>query len=464
MAKNDNIKYSGFNFPLALQPTGKQPLDSRTIVTSLPEYPSDFEASAAYEGMLVTLLGENGNHKIYVLENTLEEILTNTKLRWREAGGGSTVVSSYDDLIAFAIEDNIGKTVYLDTEVKNGSETYTPGLYVVIGDGSVNKLAATASGGQDLASLSSEISNIKTTISNLDASYAPIEGQYISGIEQVDGQIIVTRGNLPTTTDGELSANIGTAYTWDNVGNNVTSTPIDINISYSNGAITNISVNGLSDVATRDYVNDKLNDEISKLPDVDEKITNAINNLESEITLESNQFITGITQENGIISYYTFGTLPEIPEIESATVEGISYSTIFSYSDGQITQSQFTLSVSTDKGKVTKVEFSEFDDLVTKDYVDHMHQVLLGDNNFKDTIDTITEISYWLDNNPNDAVELTLSLAELTEKVNDIDTNVAAEISEINNKFSEYATIIYVDQQISTIYSYIDSRLSWDVI
>jgi len=459
MAKSD-IKYqgNGFGFPLALKPTGKQPLDTRTIVTSLPEYPSDFESSAAYEGMLVTLLGENGNHKIYVLENTLEEILTNTKLRWREAGGGSTVVSSYNDLIAFAIEDNIGKTVYLDTEVKNGSETYTPGLYVVIGDGSVNKLAATASGGQDLASLSVEISNIKTTISNLDASYAPIEGQYISGIEQVDGQIIVTRGDLPTTTDGGLSANIGTTYMWDAFA------PIDINISYSNGAITNISVSGLEDVATTDYVNDKLNDEISKLPDVDEKITNAINNLDSEITLESNQFITGITQENGIISYYTFGTLPEIPEIESATVEGISHSTIFSYSDGQITQSQFTLSVSTDKGKVTKVEFSEFDDLVTKDYVDHMHQVLLGDNNFKDTIDTITEISYWLDNNPNDAVELTLSLAELTEKVNDIDTNVAAEISEINNKFSEYATIIYVDQEISTIYSYIDSRLSWDVI
>ena len=120
----NSIKYNkdAFGFSLALQPTGNQPLDNRTIVTSLPQYIRDFEGGGVYEGMMVTLLGANGKHKIYLLENTEAEINADTKenpiqLRWREAGGGSIIVSSYEDLKAFANEHNIGKTVYLNTEV-----------------------------------------------------------------------------------------------------------------------------------------------------------------------------------------------------------------------------------------------------------------------------------------------------------------------------------------------------------
>ena len=348
MAKSDNIKYEGFNFSLALQPTGKQPLDSRTIVTSLPQYPSDFEAGAAYEGMLVTLLGENGKHKIYLLENTLQEILDNVPLRWREAGGGSTIVSSYEDLKAFANEDNIGKTVYLNTEVVNGSETYTAGLYVVTGVNSVSKLAASSLGEPDLGSLSTEISTIKTTISGLDASYTAGDGQFIKSIEQTDGKI-------SSVTYAGISAGIGAA-------------------------------------------------------------------------------------------------------------EAHAYLTSYTYLEGSVIDNRASIQVTTNGGKVTGVNLEKFGNLVTKEYVDHMHNVLLGDGHLAETLDTIKEISYWLDKNPSDAAKLTLSLVELTQKVENDGKTVASAINAINDKFSSYATIAYVEQEINNVYSYVKSRLSWDVI
>lgn len=350
MAKSDNIKYEGFNFSLALQPTGKQPLDSRTIVTSLPQYPSDFEAGAAYEGMLVTLLGANGKHKIYLLENTLQEILDNVPLRWKEAGGGSTIVSSYEDLKAFANEDNIGKTVYLNTEVVNGSDTYTAGLYVVTGVNSVSKLATSSLGEPDLGSLSTEISTIKTTISGLDASYTAGDGQFIKSIVQTDGKI--------------------SSVTYAGIGEGI--------------------------------------------------------------------------GEASVTSYLT------------------SYTYLQGSSDA--TRIEPSIQVVTDGGKVTEVNLENFGNLVTKEYVDHMHNVLLGDGHLAETLDTITEISYWLDKNPSDAAKLTLSLVELTQKVEDDGKTVASAINAINDKFSSYATITYVEQEINNVYSYVNSRLSWDVI
>lgn len=69
-------------------------------------------------------------------------------------------------------------------------------------------------------------------------------------------------------------------------------------------------------------------------------------------------------------------------------------------------------------------------------YAEAKFNALLGDGKLVETIDTVKEISYWLDNNPNDAVELTLSLAELTEKVNDNEKVVATSINTINSKLT----------------------------
>lgn len=356
MANSNIIEYNnGFGFSLALKPTGNQPLDARTIVKSLPQYIRDFEGGGVYEGMMVTLLGANGKHKIYLLENTKAEIDADTEenpiqLRWREAGGGSTIVSSYEDLKAFANEDNIGKTVYLNTEVVNGSDTYTAGLYVVTGVNSVSKLAASSLGEPDLGSLSTEISTIKTTISGLDASYTAGDGQFIKSIVQTDGKI--------------------SSVTYAGIG----------------------------------------------------------------------------------------------AEIGKASVT--SYLTSYTYSAGSsdATRIEPSIQVVTDGGKVTEVNLGNFGNLVTKEYVDHMHNVLLGDGHLAETLDTITEISYWLDKNPGDAANLTLSLVELTQKVEDDGKTVASAINAINDKFSSYATITYVEQEINNVYSYVNSRLSWDVI
>jgi len=110
----ENIKYSdGVKFGLALIPTGNQPLDARTIVTSLPAKASDFEGNAAYEGMTVSLLPD---HKIFMLTSSLEDILDNKDLVWKEVGADQEIPS----LDGYATEQYVDdKITYLNSELSS---------------------------------------------------------------------------------------------------------------------------------------------------------------------------------------------------------------------------------------------------------------------------------------------------------------------------------------------------------
>lgn len=256
MANIEKIKYEGFDFALALQPTGKQPLDSRTIVKSLPEVPSDFTSSAAYEGMMVTLLDANGDHKVYVLQNTLEEILAGAKLRWNEVGKETDLSNYYTKS-------------QVDAKVKDA----------------------------------------------------------IDAIPDVD----------------------------------------------------------LTDYATKTYVNTKV----------------------AEVKDASYAYATN----------------------EAATAAGNVKNASYAYASKEAGSAQ--ASSYAYAGKVASDAQA-----ASYAYAEAKFNALLGDGKLIDTVDTIKEISYWLDNNPNDAVELTLSLAELTEKVTDNEKVVATSINNINSKLT----------------------------
>ena len=222
---------------------------------------------------------------------------------------------------------------------------------------------------------------------------------------------------------------------------------------------------------------------------VSNKISTAINDLDVTDTAVATKYVSAVSETNGKITV-TRADLPTLSSLGGITPSAVDtkISTTISGLDAKVTGNPITIFtyngkvasnylstpqiVETD-GKLTSFTvLAPGTNLVTKEYVDYMHQVLLGDNNLKDTVDTITEISYWLDKNPNDAVNLTLSLVELTEKVNENEKIVATAINNINDMFNSYATISYVNDKTVNAYTrsvnytntYVSSRLSWDVI
>ena len=233
---------------------------------------------------------------------------------------------------------------------------------------------------------------------------------------------------------------------------------------------------------------------------VSNKISTAINDLDVTDNAVAGKYVSAVSETDGKITV-TRADLPTLSSLGgitpsavdtkiSTTISGLDATvtgnpiTIFTYNGKVASNYLSTPQIVETDGKLTSFTvLAPGTNLVTKEYVDYMHQVLLGDNNLKDTVDTITEISYWLDKNPNDAVNLTLSLVELTEKVNDNEKIVATAINNINDMFNSYATIAYVNNKhnaaiayvndkateafnrsVNYTNTYVSSRLSWDVI
>lgn len=100
-----------------------------------------------------------------VSENGVSKPRYCLKSSWKEIGGAALVAATATDFTALTIAENVGKTLYISSKITVGegeaAVEYSIGLYVIIGEGSLNKLEASTTGGVDLASLSSEIETLK---------------------------------------------------------------------------------------------------------------------------------------------------------------------------------------------------------------------------------------------------------------------------------------------------------------
>ena len=147
MAKLFNGKIA---FASALQPTGAQPLDDRTVVQSLVDLLAADTfvvngASAAYNGMIVSVLDEQ---KSYMLVN--KDNISNEE-SWVAvgSGNGSVAVETYAEAVALATNDNIGQVIYVKTkssydadgEGEGEAVEYDSAPYIVIGEGQLQKAA-----------------------------------------------------------------------------------------------------------------------------------------------------------------------------------------------------------------------------------------------------------------------------------------------------------------------------------
>ena len=174
-------------FASAMQPTGAQPLDDRVVVQSYSDLVDVTTfGDAKYLGMIVGVVDDS---KLYMLTNTD----VTAEGAWKEIGaGGAVSVETYAEAVALASDENIGQVIYVKTkssydadgEGEGEAVEYDAAPYIVIGEGLLQKLAASTASGD----IESDVAELKTTVGNNE-----------SGLVKDVTDLKTTVGNLPET-------------------------------------------------------------------------------------------------------------------------------------------------------------------------------------------------------------------------------------------------------------------------
>lgn len=157
---NLDIKYNfkdgaKWDLPVYLNRQNPIPLDGTSIYNSYAEAEAYARENAkAYPGQIISVVTES-EVKVYKINNgQLEEL-----------GKGSLVTDQNPKLLATA--DNIGQIIYLTAQVQDGKDTYSPGPYIVSGNGTVSKIGTTSASGDiaaDVATLQGKVGTLEQTV------------------------------------------------------------------------------------------------------------------------------------------------------------------------------------------------------------------------------------------------------------------------------------------------------------
>ena len=157
---NLDIKYNfkdgaKWDLPVYLNRQNPIPLDGTSIYNSYAEAETYAKENAkAYPGQIISVVTKT-EVKVYKINNgQLEEL-----------GKGSLVTNQNPKNLATT--DNIGQIIYLTTEVIDGKDTYSPGPYIVSGDGTVSKIGTTSASGDiaaDVAALQGKVNTLESTV------------------------------------------------------------------------------------------------------------------------------------------------------------------------------------------------------------------------------------------------------------------------------------------------------------
>ena len=161
---NLDIKYNfkdgaKWDLPVYLNRQNPIPLDGTSVYKTLEEAQTYATSDPkAYPGQIISVVTES-EVKVYKINNgQLEEL-----------GKGSLVTNQNPKLLATA--DNIGQIIYLTTQVIDGKDTYSPGPYIVSGDGTVSKIGTTSASGDiaaDVAALQGKVGTLENTVDTLE--------------------------------------------------------------------------------------------------------------------------------------------------------------------------------------------------------------------------------------------------------------------------------------------------------
>lgn len=234
--------YTGsIGFSVGIVQKGAVPLDDRSVVQSFNDLlNAETFGLSAYEGMLVAVVEDQ---QVYML---VDKANSTSEESWIAvgSGNGSLAVDTYAEAIELATADNIGQIIYVKTkssydadgEGEGAAVEYDAAPYIVIGAGSLQKLAASTASGDiegDVAELKTKVSTLETTVGNaedglvkdvkdlqdaVDAIDYPVKGVKFNGENAVNGEGIaeitvdLTPYALQTTVDG-INTRVGNLET-----------------------------------------------------------------------------------------------------------------------------------------------------------------------------------------------------------------------------------------------------------
>ena len=197
---NLDIKYNfkdgaKWDLPVYLNRQNPIPLDGTSIYNSYAEAEAYARENAkAYPGQIISVVTES-EVKVYKINNgQLEEL-----------GKGSLVTEQNPKLLATT--DNIGQIIYLTTQVIDGEVTYSPGPYIVSGDGTVSKIGTTSASGDiaaDVAALQGKVSTLESTVGKKGSGSDNPSTGLVKDVEDLKSEDAELAGQI-TTLDGKVN-------------------------------------------------------------------------------------------------------------------------------------------------------------------------------------------------------------------------------------------------------------------
>lgn len=161
-------------FASAIQPTGAQPLDDRTVVKSLVDlYADETFGLAKYNGMLVAVIDEQ---QVFMLVDSANSGAAESWIPVGATGKSTQTVDTYEEAVSLATTDNLGQIIFVTSETL---------AYVVIGEGTLMKLASSTAGNIDeiVNSLQSRVSALEALIGSEEAGLAKDVADLQSAVE-----------------------------------------------------------------------------------------------------------------------------------------------------------------------------------------------------------------------------------------------------------------------------------------
>lgn len=194
MANFDKIDWNNYSIkgmPQTFQRLNPIPLDESAIhysMEGLEKYAA--ESPKAYAGQFVVLVDiDNQEVTPYVInvDRTLSLF-----------GGGFEPLSAtnYTEALTLATADNLTRIISTTTDEEISGTTYTAGLYVVNGIGSLAKLGTTSASGD----IAGDVQSIKGDVGNLK--------QNVSDLQTKDNELSTSITNLETNLKKEYNASI----------------------------------------------------------------------------------------------------------------------------------------------------------------------------------------------------------------------------------------------------------------
>ena len=229
---NLDIKYNfkdgaKWDLPVYLNRQNPIPLDGTSVYKTLEEAQTYATSDPkAYPGQIISVVTES-EVKVYKINNgQLEEL-----------GKGSLVTNQNPKLLATA--DNIGQIIYLTTQVIDGKDTYSPGPYIVSGNGTVSKIGTTSASGDiaaDVAALQGKVSTLESTVGKKGSGSDNPSTGLVKDVEdlakkdtELTGQITTLSGNVDKIKVKKLTpAENGFAATYEFT--DAAGTAVNINI------------------------------------------------------------------------------------------------------------------------------------------------------------------------------------------------------------------------------------------